>query len=250
MAFSNLLQILLIAENQNDKYQTHNDGIAALEQAGNAIYKNTTAGDIAVSKSNAQRYRVFKFSGAAAAQIITFPSKTDTLDTVNTQREFIVWNASSFDYTIKASSGTGTSFVLKAGHVGLFYQDFEDIACLSDTDTSNVLGAYDIGFFIPSKPNDNVNGLVFSCVRPFKLPIGLAGSKGAVGVNPTSAATLTIKKNTTTIGTINISALGVVTFTFSAAVSFAAGDVLSVITPTPQDATLEDVSVTFMGTRS
>ena len=249
MAFSNLLQVLLIAENQSDKYQTHNDGIAALEQASNAIYKNTTAGDIAVSKTNAQRYRIFKFSGAAANQQITFPSTTDTLATVNTQREFVVWNASGFDYTIKASTGTGTSYVLRAGRVGMFYQDFEDVVCLNDTDATAALGAYDVGFFIPGQPGDNVNGLIFTCVRPFKLPINLAGSQGSVGANPTAAAVLTIKKNVTSIGTINISTGGVVTFTFSAAVSFAAGDKLSVVTPSPQDTTLADVSITFMGSR-
>ena len=64
-----------------------------------------------------------------------------------------------------------------------------------------------------------------------------------------AAAVLTIKKNVTSIGTINISTGGVVTFTFSAAVSFAAGDKLSVVTPSPQDTTLADVSITFMGSR-
>lgn len=245
MAFSNLLQVLLIAENQSDKYQTHNDGIAALEQASNAIYKNNTAGNITVSKSNFLRYRVFKFSGAAAAQDLVFPSTTDTLSSINTQREFVVWNASSFDYTVKASTGTGTSYVLKAGHVGLFYLDFEDVTCFSDV--SAAAGFLDIGLTIPGQPADAGTVLYFPVVRAFSLPLNLTGSRGACRVNPTATATFAVTKNGSSIGSIAISTGGVFTFTLTAT-SFAPGDLLRITAPTPQDGTLVDVGLTLVGT--
>lgn len=250
MSFSNLLQVLLIAENQNDKFQTHNDGIAALEQAANQVYKSTAdTATIAVARTDFQRNTLFKFSGQTAARIVTFPSTTDAGATINTQRKFTVWNASSFDLTLQASTGTGASYVLKSGHFCDVYLDHEDLYALNDFNTASPLGAYDIGFFIPSKPNDNVNGLIFTAARAFSLPVGLAGSVGAVGTSPTSAATFPLKKNTTSIGSINVAVGGAVTFTFAAAVSFAVGDTLVVMTPTPQDTTLADVSVTFKGTR-
>jgi hypothetical protein len=250
MSFSSLLQVLLIAENQNDKYQTHNDGISALEQAANQVYKNTAdTSTIAVVKADFQRNTLFKFSGPTADRIVTFPSTTDTGSSINSQRRFTVWNASSFNLTLKASSGTGTSYVLQPGHFCEAYLDHEDFIALNDFNAGSPLGAYDVAFFIPDKPNDNVNGLIFTAVRAFKLPSGLSGSQGSVGTVPTSAATLTIKKNASTIGTINVAITGAVTFTFSSDVSFAAGDKLVVVTPTPQDATLADVAVTFLATR-
>lgn len=249
MAFSNLLQVLLIAENQSDKYQTHNDGISALEQAANQVYKNTaTTSTIAVSKTNLLRNILFKFSGATADQTITFPSTTDTGNTINTQRKFHVWNNTIYSLTLKASTGTGAQFVLRPGHIAEVYLDFEDLICLDDTDATN-LGAYDIAFFLPGLPTAAVNGMVFTAARAFTLPVGLTRSVGSVGTNPASAATLTMEKNGTTIGTINISTAGVVTFTFSTLTSFAIGDKLVVTTPNPQDAALADVAVTFVGTR-
>ena len=248
MAFSNLLQVLLIAENQSDKYQTHNDGIAALEQASNAIYKNNTAGNITVSKSNFLRYRVFKFSGAAAAQNLVFPSTTDTLSSINTQREFVVWNASAFNYTVKASTGAGTTYVLKAGRVGLFYLDYQDIVCLNDMSATTPIGVLDIGVTIPGAPADAGYSLYFPVVRGFSFPANFAGSKAVCRVNPTATATFTILKNGVSAGTVALNTSGVATFTGSA-VTFAAGDILSITNPTPADTTLVDVGITLMGTQ-
>lgn len=249
MAFSNLLQVLLIAENQSDKYQTHNDGIAALEQASNAIYKNNTAGNITVSKTNFLRYRVFKFSGAAAAQNLLFPSTTDTGSTVNTQREFVVWNASSFDYTVKASTGTGASYVLKTGRVGLFYLDFEDVVCMSDVAAAGGGNFIDIGLTIPGQPADAGTVLYFPAVRAFSLPTNLTGSRGACRINPTATATFAVTKNGSSIGSAAINTSGVFTFTLTAT-SFVAGDILRISAPTPQDASLVDVGLTLVGTLS
>jgi len=241
----------LIAENQANKYQTHNDGIAALEQAANQIYRSTAdTATIAITKTNFLRNVLFKFSGLTAARIATFPSTTDTGSTINSQRRFTVWNASTFSLTLKASTGTGTSYVLPAGHFCEAYLDHEDFVVVNDFNAAAPFGAYDIAFFIPDKPNDNVSGMVFTAARTFTLPINLTGSVGSVGVNPTGAVTLSLQKNATSIGSINISTSGVVTFTFTAAVSFAVGDKLVVMTPTPQDATLADVSVTLIGTRT
>jgi hypothetical protein len=56
-------------------------------------------------------------------------------------------------------------------------------------------------------------------------------------------------KNGVSFGTVtfNVSATG--SFTVASATSFAAGDVLTITAPATADSTLEDISITLVGTR-
>lgn len=70
-------------------------------------------------------------------------------------------------------------------------------------------------------------------------------------VNPTANADFTIKKNSSSIGTIRFqsgSPLGIL-ITFSSTVTFAAGDLLQITSPASPDATLADISITLVGKR-
>lgn len=79
------------------------------------------------------------------------------------------------------------------------------------------------------------------------IPIGMTGSRAVLNVATTAAKSFDLKKNTTAIGTINFAAGAVVgTFTFTAAVAFAAGDILQLSAPAAQDATLADLSVSIV----
>lgn len=79
-----------------------------------------------------------------------------------------------------------------------------------------------------------------------QLPISLTGSGGGCGVVSTADAVFTLARNGTTIGTVTFPAgSGVPVFSFTAAITFAAGDYFTVIAPSSQDATLADVSITF-----
>jgi hypothetical protein len=88
--------------------------------------------------------------------------------------------------------------------------------------------------------------------RQLNWPAGLTGSLGVVDTNPTSAVQITITKNGTSVGTVNISTSGVVTFTLATAVSFnGIGDWWSLIAPGPTaDPTFAGLSVTFYGSRT
>lgn len=251
MSFSSLLQIALIAENQANKYQTHNDAVAALEQADNAIYRNTTTGStqIDVSASNMMRYTVFKFSGATGARIVTFPSTTDG-GTTNTQRKLIFWNNTVYDHTVKASTGSGSSFIVKAGHLAMLYIDHEDVISVVDYNPSPDPLAYDPGIFIPGMPTDGANSLYIPATRQFTLPSGLTGSQAACNIAPTADATFTIKKNITSVGTVKFTAsTGVPVFTFASSQTWNVGDLLVIVNPSPQDSSLSDVGILFKGSR-
>lgn len=88
---------------------------------------------------------------------------------------------------------------------------------------------------------------------PYTLPINLTGSSARFTAVATAARVFDIKKVTaagvtTTIGSVNV-ALGasVGTFTFAGAISFAQGDLLQIIAPAAQDATLTNASIALLG---
>lgn len=80
----------------------------------------------------------------------------------------------------------------------------------------------------------------------FTLAASLTGSEFAIGTNPTSTLTITLKKNGSSIGTVAFSTGGVPTVTFASPVSFVAGDLFEVDAPGSQDATGADISLSFL----
>lgn len=104
---------------------------------------------------------------------------------------------------------------------------------------------YDIAGSTLSTPGDGDIITRFVATRAFKLPASMAGASFDVGVNPSSAATLTLKKNGTGItnGTVSISTGGVATPGAMAETSFAIGDVLEIEVTTAN--ALDDLSVTL-----
>jgi hypothetical protein len=94
--------------------------------------------------------------------------------------------------------------------------------------------------------------LAVPLVRAVTFPINLAGSHGTAQVAATNSAVFNIKKNGTTVASATFaSAATVATFTTvgGVAVNFAAGDVLSIVAPTPTDATLDSVGFGITGIR-
>jgi hypothetical protein len=110
---------------------------------------------------------------------------------------------------------------------------------------------YDIGVYFPGQPEAGAILLQLVASRAFTLPADLTGSQGYAGTAPMAQADLEIQKNGASIGTITFAAsANTATYTFASAVTFAAGDRLTVIAPGSQDASLADISITFKGTRS
>lgn len=121
---------------------------------------------------------------------------------------------------------------------------------LSASSASSTPQPYDITFAYPGAP-PNATVLQLICfTRAVTMSGNFAGSTGHCGANPTAAAVYTVYKNGSTIGTVTISIGGAFTFatTSGAALSFAVGDTLSILTPIT-DATLSSVTMTFAGTR-
>jgi hypothetical protein len=97
-----------------------------------------------------------------------------------------------------------------------------------------------------------VSIVVLQYVAPFayKLPASLTGSQGYAITGPTGGSVdFDVRKNNSSIGTISFaSGANTPTFTFASLVSFAAGDRLTIHSPSNLR-TMADVSVTLNGTK-
>lgn len=106
---------------------------------------------------------------------------------------------------------------------------------------------YDIASSVIGKPanGDTIASIV--AVRAFTVASGLAGSYAKAGTAATGSSVFTVYKNGASIGTFTFGANGTVASFAGAGASFAAGDVLTLIAPSTQDATLADIAWTLNG---
>lgn len=81
------------------------------------------------------------------------------------------------------------------------------------------------------------------------FPLNFAGSFSKAGIAATATAVWSIRKNGVQVGTITYAAAGTTGTFAGAAVSFIAGDIFSVVAPSPRDATLSNVKHTLSGNR-
>jgi len=248
MSKSPILAIEQIGENQNNKYLTHNDAIDILEAATNDVFVNAAvgAGPVTLTEAQATQYRLYKVSGGSAAFNLVFPA---TINAVNAKREFSVHNAdTTYAVTVKASTGSGSTVVVAPGETAIVYQSYQDMYPLARGVIAGL--PYDVGAFIPDKPENGGEVCKFIAVRDVSFPDDFAGSVGHCTTNPTATAAFTIAKNGVSIGSMSISTSGVFTFaTTGGATSLVAGDRITITAPSPQDTTLADVAFTFKGTR-
>ncbi|MBI2233443.1 MAG: hypothetical protein HYU57_00190 [Micavibrio aeruginosavorus] len=112
-------------------------------------------------------------------------------------------------------------------------------------------GVYDIAAFMPGTPN-NSSIIRIVIPRAVQLPVNLTNSQCVAKTAASASTTVTLNKisgaSTTAIGTaVWAAASKTCTFTFSAAISFAAGDLVEYVFPAAADAALADIAITLAG---
>lgn len=248
MAESPILAIPQIEENQDNKHITANTAIALLEAAEEDQYVNAAvgAGADTLSEAEASQYILYKLSGLTGNQNLVFP---DTINGQNVKRKFIVWNADATDTLTVKGTAAGTTVAVPPGGVVWIAQTTADMKALTPLYTGTT--PYDIGVFLPGQPDDGATVWAFKATRAFTMADDFAGSVYDNASNPASTAVFNVNLNGSGIGTISVNTSGVATFsTTGGAVSIAVGDVLELIAPSPQDGTLSDIAITFLGSRS
>lgn len=114
--------------------------------------------------------------------------------------------------------------------------------CAYDENGETIVGYYDFTVYFAGVPANNALMASWVANRAAKLLTGLPTSAVAAKAAATAAVSLLIKKNGTTIGSIDFGIGGTVaTFTFAADVSLAVGDLLEVYNAAAADATLGNV---------
>jgi hypothetical protein len=111
--------------------------------------------------------------------------------------------------------------------------------------------SYDIALMCGGKPTQGARVLYVPVIRNCSLPLNATGSRAsAATVGTVSSASFTINKNGSSIGTINF-AVSSSTATFSVtATNFSVGDILEIVAPNPQNATLAEIGISLSLTLS
>lgn len=140
-----------------------------------------------------------------------------------------------------AKGGTGaitlTGYVKGSGTASLFAS-----ATIPATDVTSI--PYDVSGEVGGTPTVSTEVFHFKAVRAWSL--AASGHQGGQVTNPSTDVVCTVYKNASSIGTITFGASG--TFSSSvSATSFAAGDILKVMTPSAINA-ISNPYFTFVGT--
>jgi len=276
-----ILNIPQVASNQNQKEVTINNGIAILEASMNdTLAIDMTSAGHALSVDEYTKYFCFRITGNSAEQNLDTPAPSGTF---SGKRVFVVENTGTEALIVRpAGEDTGTvsvdpgaAVLLKCDGVALTIlssgaapasgasfvsladaphsytgSGLKTVRVKSTEDGLEFFSTYNVlRYTIIGKPEAaaNINLLM---TEACKIPASLTGSQIFTGVIPVDGPIVfnfnKVSGGTVTaIGSISISTAGIPTPTFTADVSFAAGDVFQIVTPTTQDSAAADVAMAF-----
>ena len=235
------LNINQISEGQDDKEITINLATLKIDSAmTDTADQDLTAGNVTISLTDWENNIHFK------ATNVTVVGRTVTVQ--QAKRLFVLESDSANTEDVDFVRGSGT-ITLSPGDTVMAYTD-GTVNGLVSAGATGTAGIYDFPIYYNGKPGDAEIIMKVVAVRAFTLPSGLIGSQGYATTVSTAAASFGLEKNGASIGSVDF-ALGAstATFTFTSDVTFAAGDRLELIAPTPQDSLLAAISITLAGSR-
>ncbi len=234
------LAIAHVAAAQNQKEVTVNDAIDKLDLASNdSVDIDCSGGNTTVSAADYRENFLIRLTGTPAADF--------TLTLPDGKRVISLHNTTAKAATARTAT-LGATVTMRAGELSIVASRGTNLVALA---ASAVGGLYDIGLFIPGPPAASAMVFQFVVPRAINFPVDLVGSLAKAGTAATSAAACTLRRNGSNIGTVDFAgAASAATFTLAGGAAFAAGDVLEMLAPSLQDATLADVSITLMASRS
>lgn len=238
---SNNLNLSQVAANQDQKEVTINDQVGQIDAAITEILSTSVAsGNVTLTSAQFRGACKFIGTGHTVARDLTFPAIERAF--------FIVQNDGTSSGTLNVVVGS-TSLSLAVGEIGHYSTD-------GTTNGLNRVGGelgssnpFDVGMFVGGLPDNSELVLYLPMVRTVVFPAGLTGSYALANVASTGTKVFDIQKNGGSVGsaTFTTSATGVLAM--ASQQTFAAGDILSIVAPAAQDATLSDIGFNLKGTR-
>jgi hypothetical protein len=109
---------------------------------------------------------------------------------------------------------------------------------------------YDLGASYPGAPTASLVLVRYPFPRAVAFPASMTLSRGVAAVAATAQTDFDLQKNAVSFGTMRFAAAGTTaSFIAASSTSFAAGDILTVVSPASPDATLASIGFSLAGTR-
>jgi hypothetical protein len=146
-----------------------------------------------------------------------------------------------------------TTVPVEAGALQLLHTTGAANGLVAAAPPSLVAGAapFDIALYCPGQPETGEILLELVIARPVTLPEVLDDSRGHAAVAASAPATLTIFQNDVAAGTVDFAAGNhEPTFALAGGLTLLLADRLTLIAPSPADATLAGLAITLHGYRS
>lgn len=232
MVVSNVIQLELLEQNEDDAHLKVND-IVARGIEGRLLSRQlyTVTGNVVVTDTQYNEAYFHHLKGSpGSAFFVSFPTRRGV---------FVVFNDTDEVATVETLSAATDRIDVEmpVGETKCFYSD--------GTDIIELMGMfYDVEAFVGGAPSVGALMLQFITIRPFTVLADAPGSQGFAGAAATDQSDLDLRKNGGSFGTMRFAISGTVaTFVSVTKTSFAAGDRLELIAPSPADATLADVTL-------
>jgi len=229
-----------IAASQAQKEVTANAAFDALDKA---LCQSTAVAlsDADTTLTDAQMLgnMSLKFTGAlTAVRTITVPAHAKLL---------LAENVTTGGYALSLKTPSGTAINFSNGERKLLYCDGAELKIVAETGSAS---PYDVGGCVVGKPGANAVILRYPLPRAVRFIAGMTLSKGVAGTAAAAASSFLIRKNGTQFSTMDFAASATsATFTCSTTTDFAAGDILTVVSPSTIDDTLADIGFALAGIR-
>jgi len=106
---------------------------------------------------------------------------------------------------------------------------------------------YDICSSVLGKPDAAATVFMLQSARSFTIPTNFTASQAKASTAATASSVFTIYKNGSSIGTFTFAASGSTAVFSGAGASVVAGDLITIVAPGTQDATLANIAFTLAG---
>lgn len=242
-------ELVQLDTQQTAKEATINDAWALLDQRLADCFIHNMAADAdyvldTTDPANEHQYYLIRITDTGAllstARTIQFPAN---------KGPYVFHNLTAFDLNARVG-GAGGFVTVGSGTLNTIYSDGTDMILTNGAGGAPVTTVpYDFKMFFAGRPDDATEILRIPFTRSVLFPLGMPLSQGAAQVAAAASTTFTFLRNGVPFATANFAAAATTaTFVQAANVTFLAGDVFTVNSPT-QDVTLSNVGFTLASTR-